>query len=369
MNARIFGAFKLIVLALFLSFAAGCKSEVPVKRVGLPNNNILLIINTASKDSIAVGEYYSAKRNIPERNIIRLKCSVGERFANQETFYNELANKVSEYLSKPENRERIDYIVLTKGIPFIVDGMVPSVDGKIGVILAEDKFPQQSPNPFYGSKDRFSSKKFGFYLVSRLDANTTAEAKRLVDLSLQAKPKEGIFLFDQDPTRNVSGYEEFNNLMAEACNKLRSKGLICRLDTGAEFVGWKTGLMGYVSWGSNDKFYSRHKYKSNRFHPGAIAETAVSTSARTLKPTKEGQSLITDLIEIGVTAVKGYIGEPGLSAVASPSILFDRYTDGWSMIESYYAASRFICWREVVIGDPLCSPYKGWKPKKSEETP
>jgi hypothetical protein len=29
------------------------------------------------------------------------------------------------------------------------------------------------------------------------------------------------------------------------------------------------------------------------------------------------------------------------------------------MAESFYAASRFVGWEDVIIGDPLCCPY--WK--------
>jgi hypothetical protein len=59
----------------------------------------------------------------------------------------------------------------------------------------------------------------------------------------------------------------------------------------------------------------------------------------------------------GITGVKGYTDEPLLTAVASPSILFDRYTRGWPLAESFYAASRFVGWEDIVLGDPLCSPY------------
>ena len=122
--------------------------------------------------------------------------------------------------------------------------------------------------------------------------------------------------------------------------------------------------MGYASWGSNDRRFDKEKYRGNRFLPGSIAETAVSTSARTFVPTEEGQSLIGDLIKSGVTGVKGYVAEPGLFAVARPSILFDRYVSGYNLAESFYMASQVIYWRDVVIGDPLAAPYA-----KTETTP
>lgn len=130
------------------------------------------------------------------------------------------------------------------------------------------------------------------------------------------------------------------------------------------FIGGRSNLLGYFSWGSNDAHsYSTTAYLSLFFAPGALCDTAVSTSARTFLPTRGGQSLLVDLIAHGLTGGKGYTDEPLLQAVASPTIVFDRYTAGYTLAESFYAASHFVCWEDVVIGDPLCSPYWGRQQK------
>ena len=51
--------------------------------------------------------------------------------------------------------------------------------------------------------------------------------------------------------------------------------------------------------------------------------------------------------------------EPLLQAIASPTIALDRYTAGYTMAEGFYAASHFVGWQDIVIGDPLCSAYLG----------
>ena len=150
---------------------------------------------------------------------------------------------------------------------------------------------------------------------------------------------------------------EWNVDLFATHNNLIKAGVPVELDRTEKFIGGKHGLMGYASWGSNDAKYVAENYLSLRFASGAIAETAVSTSARTFLPTTGGQSLIADLIESRVTGVKGYCDEPFLLAVASPSVLFDRYTRGWNLAESFYAASRFVGWEDIVIGDPLSAPY------------
>lgn len=52
--------------------------------------------------------------------------------------------------------------------------------------------------------------------------------------------------------------------------------------------------------------------------------------------------MIADLIDQGITGVKGYSDEPLLQAVASPTIALDRYLSGFTLAECFYAASHFV---------------------------
>jgi uncharacterized protein (TIGR03790 family) len=146
--------------------------------------------------------------------------------------------------------------------------------------------------------------------------------------------------------------------MQHAANDLSARGVKVLLDTAENFVGGKTNLLGYFSWGSNDDHFSHAHYESLAFLPGAIGDTAVSTSALTmLPPGSDGQSAIGDLLAHGITGVKGYIDEPLLQAIASPTIALDRYTRGFTLGESFAAASHFVGWTDLIIGDPLAQPY------------
>ena len=91
---------------------------------------------------------------------------------------------------------------------------------------------------------------------------------------------------------------------------------------------------------------------------GSIVETAVSTAARSFNfGTSYGQSLIADILEDGASGVKGYVYEPYLTAVSSPSVLLSSYASGYNLAESYAAANTMIGWMGVVVGDPKMSPY------------
>ncbi len=239
-------------------------------------------------------------------------------------------------------------------------------------------------NRFWNSKVRFSHAAFGGYLVARLDGYTVQEAEGLTTRSIaseRTKPTgpilidvaegHGIGKLDQVPLSavkdgkidlhvvNEMSYNDWDADMVVAGSQLAQRRIPTLVDRTDAFVGHKSNLMGYCSWGSNDPKFKAEEYLSLGFDAGAIAETAVSTSGRTFLPTQGGQSLIADLIHEGVSGVKGYCDEPLLQAIASPTILFDRYTRGWTLAESFYAASRFVGWEDIVIGDPLCCPYHG----------
>ena len=91
---------------------------------------------------------------------------------------------------------------------------------------------------------------------------------------------------------------------------------------------------------------------------GSIVETAVSTGARSFNwGTTYGQSLVADILEDGASGIKGYVYEPYLTAVSSPSVLLSSYSSGFNLAESYAAANLMTSWMGVVVGDPKMSPY------------
>jgi len=96
----------------------------------------------------------------------------------------------------------------------------------------------------------------------------------------------------------------------------------------------------------------------NTWVNGSIAETAVSTGGRSFDPnTAYGQSLIADLLEDGVSGVKGYVYEPYLTAVGSPSTLLSMYAQGFNLAEAHAAANLQTSWMGVTVGDPKMAPY------------
>jgi uncharacterized protein (TIGR03790 family) len=363
---------------------------------------VLVIENGDSPTSMRIARHYMKQRGVTRKVTVHCPDSATDK-AKETLAYAEFQKNIEvplkSYLAQDPS---IDFIVLTKGVPIrLTDaptgmgGKQPSLDSylaafdyferpdAIQIELNDSGFTGKAfVNRFWNSSERFSHAKFGGYLVTRLDGYTAEQAMRLTNSAIKSEKNQptGRILLDVaashgliDPALvpfsplkdgavdnralNEMPYNAWDTDLTVAAQRLEKAGVPVTLDLTEEFVGKATGLMGYSSWGSNDPKFSAENYASLRFAPGAIAETAVSTSARTMLPTTGGQSLIADLVTNGVSGVKGYCDEPLLQAVASPSILFDRYTQGWTMAESFYAASRFVGWEDIVIGDPLCAPF------------
>ena len=317
---------------------------------------VLVVVNGADPASIRLGRYYAAKRAVPQSNLLTVKTAPVEEIAN-DRFRAEIAAPVAAALKRSPN---VDFILLVRGVPLRVREGGYSVDSLLmsaGLPTRALQGLEVAPNPYFSAPGPFAHAKTGFYLACRLDGYTIADAKALVDRALAARPVKGPFLFDEADNRRAESYGETQRTLGRAANALAAKGFRAVLDQGKAFADPPEPLAGYASWGSNDGAFDPVAYKALRFLPGAIAETFVSTGGRTFRPTKGGQSLVADLVAQGVTGVKGYVSEPFTLALAKADLLFDRYTSGRNLAESFYAASPVTHWKDVVIGDPLCAPY------------
>jgi len=388
--------------------APAATAEAPRRR---SPDEVLLLCNVKSPISRAVADDYAQKRHIRHR--LSIQCQDSALRTQDETmsladYTAQIEVPVRNYLRGHRN---INFIVLTKGIPIRITGASlgscdensrepeatrghPSVDsylaamdypGKPGAkkitIAGSGAIGVAYSNRYWGANEPFTHAKFGGYLVTRLDGYTESDAMALVSRALEAEAhiadirNSGKVLLDVQPGFGLgdkdtqpgpitvadipreSDYSEFNADMRHAHDILTARGIPDELDLSDTFIGQRSRLLGYFSWGSNDGRFAADAYQSLSFAPGSLSDTAVSTSARTFLPTQGGQSLLADLIAHGLTCGKGYSDEPLLQAIASPTIALDRYTAGYTMAESFYAASHFVAWEDIVIGDPLCCPY------------
>ena len=69
--------------------------------------------------------------------------------------------------------------------------------------------------------------------------------------------------------------------------------------------------------------------------------------------TNYGQSLVADLIRLGVAGAASHAWEPALAAVVRPYILLRHYAQGAPAVEAFYRSLPYLGWVNYWVGDPL----------------
>jgi uncharacterized protein (TIGR03790 family) len=346
--------------------------------------NVLVVANSSSPASLEIADYYAAKRKVPADQILRVTTPVAEEIARS-TYDAQIERPIAQWLISHSAQDRILYIVVTKGVPLRVSGTsgtsgtVASVDSELTILYRKLSGQSISPassisNPYFlgkspvGSAKPFTRRQHDLYLVARLDGYTVADVKGLIDRGLAPSQQGRILLDARAELKSSTG----NTWLADAATAVRKlPGWDARvvLDTSALPLRKQSDILGYYSWGSNDPLISLRRLDL-KFVPGALAGMFVSSDARTMEEPPESwevrgqdyagsnQSLIGDLVRDGITGVAGHVAEPYLNATIRPDILFPAYLSGFNLVESFYLAMPALSWQTVVIGDPLCAPFR-----------
>jgi uncharacterized protein (TIGR03790 family) len=337
-------------------------------------SDVLVLINNNSALSKQIGEYFAAARGIASERVAYLDVPAREIIYMSEM--DDLKQQVKDYMIAHDLVDTTNYIVTTKGFP--LKTRVPGtnmghtayyrqacVDEELALIFNTALEPYISQlwtvnNPYAGHRAYFDRGDYNIYLVNRLTGYDWDDVKHVIDSVNESYGNRGEFVLDVSPSRDASpGYKVGNDWLRNARDILEDRGEDVFFDDTDWYVVNREDVMGYASWGSNDGNATDHAKPHNTWQNGSIAETFVSTGGRSFRPgTGYGQSLIADWIAEGVTGIKGYVWEPFLTAIAHPDILFERYTAGFNLAESYRMASGHLSWMGVVVGDPKCSAYR-----------
>jgi uncharacterized protein (TIGR03790 family) len=337
--------------------------------------NVLLVVNRRSEVSVHIGDYYRDRRAVPPANVCVLNSTPAEEIRWEE-YVRQIEQPIVACLKKGRLAQKISYVVTTSGVPLKIDGAGKgldsersSVDSELALLPAKLKGVRveragRFPNPFFRQRDApFRPDRFSIYLVTRLTAFDLAGVKRMVDRSMGAvnRGKVVIDLRSDDD-------EQGNDWLRNAYILLPESRV--RLDATKSVLTGQADVIGYASWGSNDKARSR-RFLGFQWLPGAIATEYVSTNARTMaKPPEKWnitswadrlnffagspQGLSGDLLLEGATGVSGNVYEPYLDSCVRPDYLFPAYLKGRNLAESFYLAMPHLSWQGVVLGDPLC---------------
>lgn len=356
-------------LTLILFCAAAAFAQKP--------ENVLVVMNAKSAESRQIADYYMKRREIPSANLCRISTAPAEEI-DRSGFDEEVSAAVKKCLTSRKLTEKILYIVTTLGVPLKIAGSggiqgdYASVDSELTLLYSDIKggrhpLPGPLDNPFYRQRDTpFQHPLFPIYLVTRLAAYDVTEVKAMIDRALAARNK-GKFVIDLNGPEDVEG----NDWLRNAAILLPKDRIV--MDTTNDVISNQSDVIGYASWGSNDKKRTK-RFLHFQWLPGAIMTEYVSTNGRTfVRPPADWelgaswavtdrlkwfanspQSLSADYIHEGATGASGHVYEPFLVYTPHPDILLPAYFNGRTLAESYYLSIPGLSWQNIVIGDPLC---------------
>ena len=322
----------------------------------LTPERVLVVANRRSENSRTIANYYLKVRHIPRENLVYLDLSPVEEIPRT-TYVKKIETPLAAYLQRHHLQDRILALVLMPGIPHKIrgrvarDGDAAAVDSELTLLYRKMLYgPYRKAgwlkNPFFHAPFQipFEHDRFDIYLVTRIAAYTPAQAKALIDRALAAAQTRPPFTLVLDAKAGPE-HPGDNWLYATYLELKNRPGLQLETSFDPAFLVNGQRVVGYASWGSNDPNYPPNRQLHFSFLPGAIGVTYVSTSARTFhEPPPDWrvgswrqrwrffggspQSLIADLIALGITGISGNTYEPYLSASARPYLLFPAYFQG-----------------------------------------
>jgi uncharacterized protein (TIGR03790 family) len=378
---------KLLTLFTFLVttiLGFGAKPSIPREAVAV-------LYNSDMPESKELAEYYMRIREIPAENLIGLPLSKKGKITRGE-YQESLETPLRKHFTekgwwelgvtndgiKLSIRNKIQVIVSMHGVPFGIENVVnhklpegekPSpftkfncaaVDSELAVLSVHD-FPiyQPLPNKYFQADTSFSSANHPYYMmVGRIDADTLATCKRMIDDAVEIE-KTGLWgMAYLDLAQKDAGYKLGDDWIKEIEVKNWKLGIPTTIDKNKDtyltnypmrdtalYFGWYTGDV-------NGPFLN----PDFKLKKGAIAIHLHSFSASDIRNPKI--SWVGPLIAKGAAATLGNVYEPYLGGSHHFNILHDRLTQGYTLIESAYMAIPLLSWQNLVIGDPLYQPYK-----------
>ena len=350
--------------------------------------NALVVFNSRVPVARQLADQYLQRRQVPPSNLVAIETDPAVQIARA-AYERQIEAPIARALAKGGLHDRILYIVLIKGVPLRIAGTPPpegtlsSVDSELALLYRKMSgqavtVDGQIANPYFLG-DRpikeavpFSHRSQDIYLVTRLDGFSDTDVNGLI-VRGAAPVTRGRIVLDQKATIIDRGGDRW---LAATASRLQASGAGDRvlLDTTRSVVTDVDDVLGYYSWGSNDPA-SKVRAPKLGFVPGALVATFVSSDARTFEEPPatwtigsgddrstffagSPQSLIGDLIRAGATGGAGHVAEPYLDATIRPQVLFPAYMAGFNLAEAYYLAMPYLSWQTVVIGDPLCAPFR-----------
>lgn len=382
--------------------------------------DVLVLFNADDPDATDVAGYYAEKRSIPGTRLCGVHgVDPATRSVDFPTYQLSIQTALRGCLHDLKDPDEIDYIVTVRGLPYridIPDGYSASLEAMLQIdgateddveiagqkqAITSGYFAASIENPafvggrlqsgdsvvtnpysaWYGASGglvRSDDLPWSFqrgdtwrdggvdwtghlFVVTRLDGFDYQDAKDLVDRGVAADAT-----FPDAEILCMRGADEARAARDPEC-EFTARMLVTAGLPGAWLDTHDAALTGHTVaayfTGTADL---RGAIDGQTYVPGAIADNLTSTGAYPENffcsadgatcPESEAQTSIARFVRAGVTGVHGTVNEP-LNNVFPNAGTMVLYTFGYNLGESYFFNTRYLYWQNLVLGDPLTTPY------------
>jgi uncharacterized protein (TIGR03790 family) len=310
---------------------------------GLTPQELGVLVNTNDPQSVAVGEYYRVRRNIPAANVIRVALPTGTASLPVGEF-----RRLKASIDR-RTPGRVQAFAATWVAPYRVNCMSLNTAIAIGYnpAFCSQGCQRTRSSAYYDSDSAAPAVDLGIRPTMSIAARTFEEAKALIDRGVASDgtaPRGTAYLLStSDTQRNVRAARyglaramlgSILDLQVLQADKLQDRRDVMFYFTGTARVP---------------------DLRSNRFVPGAIADHLTSTGGDLLG---DRQMSILEWISAGATGSYGTVIEPCnfLEKFPDVPVLMRRYLAGETLIEAYWK-SVAMPGQGIFVGEPLAQPY------------
>jgi uncharacterized protein (TIGR03790 family) len=328
-----------------------------------------VIVNLNSPESIAIGNYFQAARNIPTQNLIYVNVPNTEVI--NDSVFNVLRAQIEAEILNSGLENTLNYLVTTKGVPLRRSGIdcivnqgngdCGSVDSELSLILGTHASNIAQSNafihPYFNQNVHFTRSQFGMYLVTRLDGFTVGDVKQMIERSgpnTAVNPLAFQNILDLNEAQSNDSLYFVDTYINPAFNAFQTGNWLTQTDYNTSPVTDQSNVLSFLSTG----FGPLSDYPQNfSFVPGSFAALTTCSTAAAFDSVSSSNATFTlsDLIAQGCTAAHGYVNCIYVSQLFRADILVNRYLDQaahYNLAESFYMAERFASWQGVIVGDP-----------------
>ncbi len=308
----------------------------------LTTADLAVVVNDADALSVAIGDYYVRRREVPAENVVHV------RFDSSRTSLPaaEFASLREEVLRRTP--QHVQAYALTWARPYRVDCMSITTALAFGFDTAycSQRCTATRWSPYYNSNADRPYDQFGLRPTISIAALDFEGARELIDRGVDSDGKQpngrAYLVATGDKARNVrsTSYTDAT---------LLTNGAI-PVETVQGWVQSKQDIMFYFIGAAQVA-----NLATNRFLPGAVADHLTSFGGDL---TGDRQMSSLRWLEAGATGSYGTVTEPCnlLGKFPNPGMLMKRYLAGETLIEAYWK-SVAMPGQGLFIGEPLARPY------------